>query len=163
MATQNPIITPSDLARFSRAAPFWLSLGLIPLAWFCAFQGGWTIALLPLVTWFMFSLLDEIVGLNFENADLYWGSFVTAHLDGANFENANLQGAILKEASCVGTNFQGANLGRDNLGGSSQLQGADLTAAILKGAKLEGAEYDGKTLFPCGFDPKSHGMIERKA
>ncbi len=105
----------------------------------------------------------QLGGATFKDAVLYWGCFVTANLDGANFENANLQGTILIEASCVGTNFQGANLGRDNLGGSSQLQGADLTAAILKGAQLEGAEYDEKTLFPEGFDPRSHGMIERKA
>ncbi|MGC1496220.1 MAG: alkane 1-monooxygenase [Sulfitobacter sp.] len=84
MATQNRIIAPADLARLSRAAPFWLSLGLIPLAWFCAMQGGWTIALLPLVTWFMFSLLDQVVGLNLENADLeatdddlFWYRLVT--------------------------------------------------------------------------------------
>tara|TARA_R110000787_G_scaffold72375_6_gene161465 strand:+ start:768 stop:1919 length:1152 start_codon:yes stop_codon:yes gene_type:complete len=84
MAIQNPIIAPADLARLSRALPFWLSLGLIPLAWFCALQGGWTIALLPLVTWFLFSLLDEVVGLNLDNADLaatdddlYWYRLVT--------------------------------------------------------------------------------------
>ena len=46
----NRIISPQDLARLSRALPFWMSLLLIPLAWFCAMQGGWTIALLPLVT-----------------------------------------------------------------------------------------------------------------
>jgi alkane 1-monooxygenase len=63
-------ISPSEISRLSRALPFWLSLGLIPLAWFCAMTGGWTIALLPLVTWFLFSLLDAIVGLNLDNADL---------------------------------------------------------------------------------------------
>lgn len=84
MATQSPIIPPADLARFSRALPFWLSLGLIPLAWFCALQGGWTIALLPLVTWFLFSILDAIVGLDVDNADLeatdddtFWYRLVT--------------------------------------------------------------------------------------
>ena len=80
----NRIIAPQDLARISRALPFWLSLLLIPLAWFCATQGGWTIALLPLVTWYLFSLLDAVLGLNLDNADLeateddlYWYRLVT--------------------------------------------------------------------------------------
>ncbi|MEX3313873.1 alkane 1-monooxygenase [Sulfitobacter sp. PS-8MA] len=78
------IIAPQDLARLSRALPFWLSLLLIPLAWFCATQGGWTIALLPLVTWYLFSMLDAVLGLNLDNADLeateadlYWYRLVT--------------------------------------------------------------------------------------
>lgn len=84
MSQQSKTISPSDLARFSRALPFWLSLGLIPLAWFCAFTGGWAIALLPLVTWFLFTLLDAVVGLNLDNADLdasdddlFWYRLVT--------------------------------------------------------------------------------------
>ncbi len=80
----NRIISPQDLARLSRALPFWLSLLLIPLAWFCALQGGCTIALLPLVTWYLFSMLDAVLGLNLDNADLeateddlYWYRLVT--------------------------------------------------------------------------------------
>ncbi len=103
----------------------------------------------------------QLAGANFKNAVLYWAGFFMANIDGANFENANLQGVDLKEASCVGTNFRYANLGRDNLGGSSQLQGANLTDAILNRAILEGAEYDEATRFPRGFHPKSHGMIEK--
>ncbi len=70
MADINRIIPPSELARFSRALPFWMSLGLIPLAWFSATQGGWTLALLPLATWYLFSLLDAAIGLDLDNADL---------------------------------------------------------------------------------------------
>ena len=84
MTMQNTTIAPTELARLSRALPFWLSLGLIPLAWLAAIQGGWTIALLPLVTWFLFSLLDAVLGLNLENADLdatesdmFWYRLVT--------------------------------------------------------------------------------------
>ena len=102
----------------------------------------------------------QLVGANFKDAVLYWGGFFEAKLDGAIFEGANLQGADLTGASCVGTNFRRANLGRDNLGGSSQLQGVDLTGAILNHAVLGGAEYDEHTVFPKGFHPKSHGMIE---
>ena len=84
MTMQINTIPRAQLARFSRAAPFWMSLCLIPLAWFCAMQGGWTIALLPLVTWFLFSLLDAALGLNLDNGDLeateqdlFWYRLVT--------------------------------------------------------------------------------------
>ena len=51
------------------AAPFWLSLGLIPLAWVGAIYGGWLLVLLPVATWYLFSILDLIVGLQKDNAD----------------------------------------------------------------------------------------------
>jgi alkane 1-monooxygenase len=84
MTMQSRIIPPTELARFSRAAPFWMSLGLLPLVWFAALNGGWTIALIPLVTWFLFSALDAVVGLDLSNADtdadeqdVYWYRLVT--------------------------------------------------------------------------------------
>lgn len=55
--------------RFSAALPFWLSVGLVPLAIIAGVYGGWTIALLPLATWYLFTVLDFILGLNLENAD----------------------------------------------------------------------------------------------
>ncbi len=58
------------IAKFTSALPFWLSLGLVPLAIFVAMQGGWAIALLPLSTWFLFTGLDFVVGQNGENPDL---------------------------------------------------------------------------------------------
>ncbi len=63
------IIPAEQVARLGRALPFWMSLILIPLAWLGAVQGGWTLALLPLVTWYLFTLLDALLGLNNENAD----------------------------------------------------------------------------------------------
>jgi alkane 1-monooxygenase len=84
MAADSTTIAPKELARLSRAAPFWLSLGLVPLVGFCARTGGWTIALLPLSTWIMFSVLDAAIGLNTDNADisatdddLFWYRLVT--------------------------------------------------------------------------------------
>lgn len=61
--------TMPKIARFTSALPFWLSLGLVPLAIFVAVHGGWTIALLPLSTWYLFSGLDFIVGKNGDNPD----------------------------------------------------------------------------------------------
>jgi len=104
----------------------------------------------------------QLGGAVFRDAELYWAGFFLAHLDGANFQNADLRGAVLTESSCVGTDFRGANLGKDNLGGCTELQGADLTAALLEGTNLKGAEYDANTKFPDGFEPNSHGMKETK-
>jgi alkane 1-monooxygenase len=84
MTSSQNHIAASEMSRLTRALPFWLSLGLIPLAWFCAFIGGWSIALLPLVTWFLFSILDAAVGLNLDNNDpqtseddLFWYRLIT--------------------------------------------------------------------------------------
>ena len=56
--------------NLTNALPFWLSLALVPLAWAGAVFGGWTVFLLPLSTWSLFSMIDAFVGLNKVNADL---------------------------------------------------------------------------------------------
>lgn len=73
-----------DISRWISAAPFWASLCLIPVAWISAIQGGWTVILLPLIAWYLFSALDAILGLNLGNADpktdeseLTWYKMVT--------------------------------------------------------------------------------------
>ena len=72
------------IARLRAALPFWMSLGLIPLAIFVATQGGWTIALLPVSTWYLFTTLDFVVGQNNDNLDtetpesqLFWYRLIT--------------------------------------------------------------------------------------
>ena len=61
---------PADkLARWQSALPFWVSFLLIPVAWLSAVQGGWYVILLPLITWYLFTALDGLTGLNLENAD----------------------------------------------------------------------------------------------
>jgi alkane 1-monooxygenase len=63
------MIAPETLARWQSALPFWISYLLIPVVWFSAFVGGWTVLLVPLLTWYLFALLDRFVGLDLENAD----------------------------------------------------------------------------------------------
>ena len=64
------MIIPADrMGRLSRALPFAMSLLLAPVAVFSAMQGGWAVVLLPLVTWYFFSFLDAILGLELDNAD----------------------------------------------------------------------------------------------
>ncbi len=49
--------------------PFWLSLGLVPFVVLGALKGGWTIALVPLASWGLFTLLDALEGVDTSNAD----------------------------------------------------------------------------------------------
>ncbi len=76
-------VSPPELSRFSRAAPFWLSLGLVPIAWIGALNGGWTVFLLPICTWYLFSLVDAALGQEDANpdpnsdADLSWYKLIT--------------------------------------------------------------------------------------
>ncbi len=62
-------MTPAPLTRITRALPFWLSLGLFPLIALVAWQGGWWLVLMPLATWWLFTALDAVLGLNLDNAD----------------------------------------------------------------------------------------------
>ncbi len=63
-------IPASDLVRWQNVLPFWLSLGMVPIAVLGALVGGWTVILLPLYSWGLFSVLDALRGLNEDNADL---------------------------------------------------------------------------------------------
>jgi len=42
---------------------------------------------------------------------------------------------------------------------AANLCGADLREANLAGADLSGAHYDGRTVWPDGFDPRSAGAV----
>ena len=64
------MIPAKRVADVQMALPFWMSLMLLPLAAIGAGYGGWTVLLLPIVTWYFFSLLDAVLGLNLDNSDL---------------------------------------------------------------------------------------------
>ena len=63
------MIPPDAMSSLRRALPFWMSLLLVPLALISAAYGGWTLILLPVATWYLFTVLDFCVGLYTENAD----------------------------------------------------------------------------------------------
>ncbi len=63
------MIPAKQVGAFYNALPFWLSFILIPIAWIGAIWGGWLVLLLPIATWYLFSALDAVLGLNLENAD----------------------------------------------------------------------------------------------
>ncbi|NNK78781.1 MAG: alkane 1-monooxygenase, partial [Litoreibacter sp.] len=71
-------------ANLANALPFWLTLGLVPIAVLAAAKGGWWLALIPMSSWGLFSVLDRIIGTSDENADpdtpdqhLFWHRAIT--------------------------------------------------------------------------------------
>ena len=77
-------MTSQDTSAPQAALPFWISLLLPPLAVISAIYGGWTVFLLPVVTWYMFAVADFAVGRDTSNADpeteqahMYWHRLLT--------------------------------------------------------------------------------------
>lgn len=77
-------MTQTPIAKFTAALPFWMSIALFPLAVFSATTGGWAVIVLPLCTWYLFSIIDLFAGLNETNADpdtpddqLFWYKLIT--------------------------------------------------------------------------------------
>ncbi len=68
-----PLLSPETVARPSQALPFWLSLGTVPAALAGMAWGGFWVLLLPAYCWGLFSILDAMLGLNTDNADLSTG------------------------------------------------------------------------------------------
>ncbi len=75
---------PVDRRSLAAALPFWASLGLVPVVVLAAVQGGWTIVLVPLAAWGLFSLLDALGGPEEANPDpatpeasLVWHRLIT--------------------------------------------------------------------------------------
>ena len=76
--------TPPARFGLTQAMPFWVSLILPPVAVLGAMQGGWAVLLVPICTWYLFSIIDAFAGLDEDNADpstddaqLYWYKAIT--------------------------------------------------------------------------------------
>ncbi len=100
---------------------------------------------------------------NLQGADLSWSDLQGANLQEANLQESDLYEVNLQDADLRGANLRDADLRGANLRGAN-LRDMDLRGANLQDANLLEAEYctstDEKTIFPYGFDPKAHGMIE---
>lgn len=75
---------PRQKIGCAQAAPFWLTLGVVPLAAIGATLGGWFTALVPAYSVLIYSSLDALTGLNDRNADpdtpddmLFWYRLLT--------------------------------------------------------------------------------------
>ncbi|NRA98959.1 MAG: alkane 1-monooxygenase [Rhodobacteraceae bacterium] len=71
-------------SEFVAALPFWVSLGMVPLAVIGAVKGGLWVLLLPAVAWHAHALIDLVAGMNARNkstdtdeADLFWYRLIT--------------------------------------------------------------------------------------
>jgi alkane 1-monooxygenase len=75
---------PLPVTGFRNALPFWLSLGMIPVAVYGALHGGWATALMPVYSWVLFTILDALTGDRTDNPDpatpdagLFWHRAIT--------------------------------------------------------------------------------------
>ncbi len=75
---------PRQAIGLAQALPFWLTLGMVPLAMIGATYGGWWTALVPAYSIVVYSSLDALTGLNDRNADtdtpepmLFWYQLLT--------------------------------------------------------------------------------------
>ena len=73
-------------APLPAAAPFWLSVALIPLVALAAWGGGMWWLIVPVYAWYLTTVLDRVLGLNEANPDpdtatdqLFWHRAVTTH------------------------------------------------------------------------------------
>ena len=74
----------TEIAKLRNALPFWLSLGLVPLAALGVVYGGWTVVLMPAYAWALVTVLDLLLGKSEDNPDpqtderdLVWYRLVT--------------------------------------------------------------------------------------
>ncbi|QDU85820.1 Secreted effector protein PipB [Planctomycetes bacterium Pla163] len=115
-------------------------------------------------------------GCTFSYEVLYWGSWSEVRARHSDFRGIELGGTLHKECDFRGSSFVGSNIGYDGLGGNSEwtdcdlrdcdfryatLEGADLSRSKVEGSRFEFATYDASNVFPDGFDPKAHGMLEQ--
>ncbi|WP_299843486.1 alkane 1-monooxygenase [uncultured Paracoccus sp.] len=77
-------MTMTTTPSLPAALPFWMSLGLVPLAALATAWGGWWWALLPGYAWYLTTGLDAVLGQNERNPDtgtaesaLFWHRAIT--------------------------------------------------------------------------------------
>jgi uncharacterized protein YjbI with pentapeptide repeats len=102
----------------------------------------------------------NLEGACLEACDLYWARFFRARLKNANLRSALLMGCEFTKADLSGADLSDANLGVDSLGGSTHIEGANLSNCVVAGTTFSGVVYDAATILPVGLDPDAHKMIK---
>lgn len=77
-------MSTTPASRLPPAAPFWMSVVLLPLVAIAASRGGWWWTLVPLYAWYLTTVLDSVLGLDQSNPDpdratrdLFWHRAIT--------------------------------------------------------------------------------------
>ncbi len=98
---------------------------------------------------------------NLRNADFYWGSLFTSDLSEADCEGTRFSGTNLEDVNFTRANLRKTIFGRDNLGGHTDLRGANFSETSIEEAIFEhdGAIYNGDTIFPANFDAEKSNLI----
>lgn len=86
-------------------------------------------------------MFAKIAGADLTGADLYWASCRNAIMDGTILDACDFRGVVFNEASMRGASLQRAKLCFDNLGGTTDFHGTDLSGANLREAEIHGAEF----------------------
>ncbi len=63
------LTSPQKTIGWVQALPFYISFLLPALGWYSAWNGGWSVLLVPVAAWGLFSVLDLAFGQDTENAD----------------------------------------------------------------------------------------------
>lgn len=82
--TWSKMSKPGPISLLRNAAPFWLSLSLLPMIYLAARYGGSALLLPPATAWWLFTLLDSVLAPNHDNPDpntddseLFWYRLIT--------------------------------------------------------------------------------------
>jgi len=103
--------------------------------------------------------LGSFAGTSLKRCDFYWLLAPCTSFVAADLEDCAFHGCGLGESDFTGAILRRTRFLRDNLGGGTDLCGANLSAAVIESADFSGAEYDDATRFPPDFDPEQHGMM----
>ncbi len=98
-------------------------------------------------------------GANLKEAEIYSGTFFLSDLSETNCEGTKFWGTGLQKVNFTKSNLRNAIFGKTNLGGSTDVSGANFTDAILDGVKFDETRYDEKTIFPKNFNPAKNGLV----
>jgi len=94
--------------------------------------------------------------VDLSHANLSGAHLIEGVIDSSNFSHANMRKAMLYEAQITKCSFGNANLESADFRGA-QIEDSDLSHCELSGARLDRCQYDSKTRWPAGFDPREHG------
>ena len=103
-------------------------------------------------------MFSQFSKCSIQHTSFYWAIAMGSTFNGCQISFVDFRGADLKETSFKGSKLIKVDFGTDALGGSTSLQGADLSEASLRDCNFQGAHFDSLTKFPKGFHPEKHGL-----